>query len=163
VAEHNLGGLGNPKIVFDDGMFVVLPEPNGAVRDGIEVYDFEEVLLSRYRSEGGKEITVGKKEVFVANLRWVTLTKYYYFKLLQAQSQKSFKFILNEDEPDIFFTCRCRVKGRFIAGLINNPAGYTVDLHLRGVDYMDNSSLGPLAQGSGFGTGWGLSSGNQSP
>jgi len=163
MAEHNLGGLGKPKIVFNDGSFVLLPEPNGINRDGIEVYDFDESVLARYRSEGNKEVTIGKKEIFTANLRWITLTKYYYFKLLQAQSQGYFKFILNDDYPDVYFNCRCRVRGKFIAGLINDPSGYSVDLQLRGIDYKDSSYLGPLAEGSGYGTSYGLDSGNQSP
>lgn len=163
MAQNNLGGLGQPKIIFSDGSFVLLPEPNGINREGIEVYDFEESILSRYRSEGNKEVTIGKKEIFIANFHWITLTKYYYFKLLHAQSQGSFKFILNHDYPDVFFNCRCRVKGKFIAGLINDPSGYTVDLLLRGTDYLDLSYLGPLSEGSGYGTSYGLGSGNQSP
>jgi len=163
MAQYILGGIGKPKIIFDDGSFVVFPEPNGNSRDGIEAYDFEENYLSRYRSEGNKEVTVGKKEIFIANLKWLTLNKYYYYKLLQAQNQGSFKFILHEDEPTIYYYCRCRVKARIIAGLVNNPSGYSVEVSLRGVDFSTNANLGPLSAGTGYGTSYGTESGNQSP
>lgn len=163
MSTNNLGGIGKPKIIFNDGTYVELPVPNGSSREGIETYDFEENFLSRYRSEGNNEITVGKKEIFIANLKWISLTKYYYYKLLQAQNQGSFKFILHVDEPTIFYYCRCRIKARVIAGMINNPSGYTVEAVFRGVDYVDNANLGPLGAGTGFGTNYGIEAGNQSP
>lgn len=163
MSQHNLGGIGKPKIEFNDGAFVELPVPNGSSRDGIELYDFEENFLNRYRSEGNNEITVGKKEIFVANLKWISLTKYYYSKLLHAQNQGSFKFILHVDEPTIYYYCRCRIKARVIAGMINNPSGYSIEAAFRGVNFLGNANLGALGVGSGYGTNYGIEAGNQSP
>jgi len=158
-------GLGKPKIVFVDGSSHLLPEPIGSEREGLRAYDFEMFSRDQYWSESGQENTIGKKFIFVANLKWITLVKNSQRKLWRAQKETGFTFILNEDEPNIKYKCKVtNLRYRFFKGIPNHRAAYSVELSLRGTQLLDSPGYGtPDLGGTGYGTNYGGDVGNQSP
>lgn len=163
--NYNLGGKDVPKMFFDDGDTFELPEPNGASRDGVEIFEFNPDTLNEFRSEGNKNIEVGKKFLFGANLKWVSASKLVLLKLFKAAAQQSFRFQPHKDDVTVEY--RVKVKGKVdfqvIKGLKNHPAGYTIKVEFVGSEYVDAPYMGALGEEQGWGTNWGENAQNQSP
>lgn len=157
-------GIGQPKILFNDGSTHLLPEPVGPDKDGLRLYDFESFTRDQYWSEGGIRNNIGKKFIFAANLKWVALSRTSLLKLWKAQKEVDFIFLMNIDREDIEYKCEVvDLKYRFFKGISNHRAGYTVDLKLRGVQLLNAPGYSQVQSGDGYGTGWGLKTDNQSP
>lgn len=157
-------GTGKPKIKFNDGTYHLLPEPVGAEKDGLRLYDFETFMRDSYWSEGGKRNNIGKKFIFIANLKWVSLPKNSLLKLWKAQKDKDFLFYMNVEREDIEYRCELvGISYRFFKGIPNHRAGYTVEVKLRGVELLTNPGYSAVTSGTGYGTDWGGKTGNQSP
>lgn len=159
-----LEGLGQPKIVFADSTNYTFPEPVGSGKEGLRVYDFEQFQRDQYWSEGGRKNTVGKKFIFVANLTWISINKDALKKLWKANKDAEFTFYLNIDKTSIYYKCEvANLDFRFFKGTPGHAAGYTVNLQLRGTELLNSPGYLADDSGSGYGTGWGVLTGNQSP
>lgn len=155
-------GLGLPKIVLNTGTEYVLPEPVGSNKDGLRIYDFETMQRDGYWSEGGSDIAIGKKYIFSAALQWISMSKTALKYLWIAQKQSDFKFILNEDKGDIYFQCKVTgLKFRFMGGIPNHPAGYSVQLNLKGTKLLNSPGYDAVLAATGWGTNWGGAAENQ--
>lgn len=155
-------GLGLPKIILNTGTEYSLPEPIGTSKEGLRIYDFETLQRDNYWSEGGSDISIGKKFIFAAALKWISMSKTALKYLWIAQKQSDFKFILNHDKPDIFFQSKViSLKYRFIGGMPDHPAGYTVELVLKGVKLLNAPGYEAVLAATGWGTNWGGAAENQ--
>lgn len=165
MSDYNLGGTGQPKLIFDDGKTALLPLPNGASRDGVEIYEFNPETVNEFRSEGNKQIEVGKKFLFGANLKWVTASKKVLLDLFKAAAQGSFVYQIHDDDNTVKY--RCKVKGKvdfqLIKGIRNHPGGYTIKVDLVGTEFVDAPFMGAQGLTDGFGTDYGVNAQNQSP
>lgn len=165
MADYNLGGVGVPKVLLDNGGIINLPEPNGTGRDGIEVSGFEPDILNEYRSEGNKSIEVGKMFLYNASLQWTSAAKKVLSDLFKMAAERSFIYIPHKDDEEVQFRCKIsgKVDHRYIAGIKNHPGGYTIKVNLVGVEYLAAPFEGSLGTTAGFGTNWGENAQNQSP
>lgn len=157
-------GSGKPKIIFLDGQYHVLPEPIGPDKESLRMYDFEEFTREKYWSEKGNGISIGKKFIFSADLRWISMSKESLKKLWKAQKEASFTFLLNEDVDTIQF--KVEVTGltyRFFKGHYNAKAGYSVNLKLRGKELLSGSGYQSVLSGEGYGANYGETVEGQSP
>ncbi len=156
-------GLGKPQIIFVDGSSHVLPEPIGPEREGLRAYDFEMFSRDQYWSESGQENIIGKKFIFVANLKWITLVKNSQKKLWRAQKETGFTFVLNQDKPDIKYKCKVTsLRYRFFKGIPNHRAAYSVELSLKGTQLLDYPGYGSAdLAATGYGSNYGEEEGNQ--
>jgi len=165
MSTWNLGGIEAPKVMLDVGTIILLPEPNGSGRDGIEVYDFVPESLNEYRSEGNLLIEVGKMFTFNASLQWISASKVVLLDVFKMAAEKSFLYWLHRDDDTVKY--RVKVSGKidhkYFAGAKNHPGGYTIRLNLVGVEYVAAPFEGSLESGAGFGTDWGVNAQNQSP
>ena len=157
-------GLGKPKIIFTDGSYHILPEPNGSGKEGLRLYDFEHFQRDQYWSEGGKEVLIGKKFIFVANLSWLSIPKESLKKLWKAQEDNEFTFILNIDKVDINYKCKVsNLQYRFIKGIQNHSGGYSINLQLKGTELISAPGYSTEISDEGFGSDFGGNTENQSP
>ena len=155
-------GIGKPKLVFTDGSYHLLPEPVGAGKEGLRIYDFELFTRDQYWSEGGKKNNIGKKFIFKANLNWVSISKESLKKLWKAQKDNNFTFILNIDKEDINYKCEVsNLDYKFFKGASNHRAGYTVNLQLKGTELLSGPGYSTEITDSGYGTNWGENTENQ--
>ena len=138
-------GTGKPKIIFIDDSASVLPEPVGASKDGLRMYDFETTQGDLYWSEKGVRNIVGKKFIFTANLLWVSMPKESLKVLWKAEKEIYLTFYLNEDETDIFYKCEViDLEYKFFKGIPGHRAGYTVKLKLRGTEQLNTPGYASL-------------------
>lgn len=146
-----------PKIEFLNGDSTELPLPSGTSRDGLEIYDFEEVVLDEYYSETDELIQIGKKFVFVGNIKFSPITKIEYNKLLKAQNEPSFWFYPNKDLSAIKFKVKVvSLTAPYFAGLSGDAAiGYDVNFQLRGTKKLSKAGYGAVGIESGYGTNYG--------
>jgi len=152
---YTFGTTARPKIKFDGGEEFVLPYPNGLNKDGIKIYDFEDNLLDSFRSEGNKQIDVGKRFIFVANLNWLTSGKQVLHKFFKAHAEASFLYYINEDVDLKYRVKVANLKFKGFIGLNDSIGGYNIQLQLRGMEYVDKPDLGALNIGEGYGSGYG--------
>ena len=161
---YNFEGVGPPRIVFDTGLGHVLPEPNGSGRDGLRIYDFKEFSRGKYWSESNKKIIIGRKFIFTANLKWISLPKLSLKYLWDAQKRGPFDFILNVDNLDITFKVEVEdLNWEYFKGMMEHPAGYSANLKLEGTELLSSPGYTAIFSEDGYGSNWGGNTENQSP
>ena len=155
-------GTGKPKILFNDTTYYVFPEPIGADKDGLRLYDFDTFIRDQYWSEGGKRNNIGKKFIFNANLKWLSITKEALRQLWKAQKEKDFTFYLNVDKASLFYKGEViSLNYKFFKGIPNHRAGYSVEVKIRGTELLNSPGYTALFLGTGWGTDWGGDAENQ--
>lgn len=155
---YTFGTTEPPQISLDGREQYTLPYPNGQSRDDLKIYDFDEQLLDSFRTEGNRQIDIGKKFIFVANLKWIAADKTLLNKFFKAQKEGSFLYYLNKDVDLKYRVKVASLKFRTFAGLGDSVGGYSIQLQLRGMEYVDKPDLGALIF-PGSETGYGLNYG----
>ena len=82
--------------------------------------------------------------------------------LWKAEKENNFSFYLNEDKSAIHFKCEVvALNYKFFEGIPDHPAGYSVELGLRGTEQLSSAGYGVSSGTGGWGTHWGVNTENQ--
>ena len=160
---------GRKKFVTDTGNIYYLPAPFGINRENLEQYDFTPTSKKKYTSEGEKIIEIAVRFIFKASLMWEPLPIKELNKLFKLQQERVFTYYPFENSieglADISFRVKIsQLSHNYLKGFtIEETPGYTVKLLLEGMELLKTTGWGFSIETTGFGTGYGLDTENQSP
>lgn len=155
-----LEGKEFPVIIYSDNTTFNLPEPTGPSRGNLRLYEFKEMSLSSYISEGGNLIDIGKKFLFEGNIYWEKVGKHVLKALWKASADPWVWFVLNNDKPDIKYKVKVlSPKYKFTQGL---QIAYSISLTVTGYEKLSAPGYGDL-ENSGFGFNFGNTQSGQTP